>query len=147
MNLSQRNPFPPGDPMHATWHGFDPTSGSPIGKRHVIVARGRDYGDVAPLKGGETLVFCSNRTGTWEIFRLVTANTPRKKSLYKRLQQAWHTLESAKKRLAAADTAVELAALGAESTLMRCIICSVRVIEVLALLVVVATVAPICFAN
>ena len=41
----------------------------------------------------------------WEIFRLVTANTPRKKSLYKRLQQAWHALESAKKRLAAADAA------------------------------------------
>jgi transglutaminase-like putative cysteine protease len=33
------------------WAGFDPTSGSPIGKRHVIVARGRDYGDVTPLKG------------------------------------------------------------------------------------------------
>ncbi len=33
------------------WAGFDPTNGSPIGKRHVIVARGRDYTDVTPLKG------------------------------------------------------------------------------------------------
>jgi transglutaminase-like putative cysteine protease len=33
------------------WAGFDPTNGSPIGKRHVIVARGRDYADVTPLKG------------------------------------------------------------------------------------------------
>jgi hypothetical protein len=41
----------------------------------------------------------------WEIFRLVTANTPRKKSLYKQLQHAWSALEAAKKRLAAADAA------------------------------------------
>ena len=33
------------------WAGFDPTNGSSIDKRHVIVARGRDYGDVTPLKG------------------------------------------------------------------------------------------------
>jgi transglutaminase-like putative cysteine protease len=33
------------------WAGFDPTNGSPIEKRHVIVARGRDYTDVTPLKG------------------------------------------------------------------------------------------------
>jgi transglutaminase-like putative cysteine protease len=33
------------------WIGFDPTSGSPIGRQHVIVARGRDYADVTPLKG------------------------------------------------------------------------------------------------
>ena len=31
--------------------GFDPTNGVPIGPRHVIVARGRDYDDVPPLKG------------------------------------------------------------------------------------------------
>ena len=39
------------------WRGFDPTIGWPIGERHVLVARGRDYADVAPLKGiyrGET---------------------------------------------------------------------------------------------
>jgi transglutaminase-like putative cysteine protease len=33
------------------WHAFDPTIGWPIGERHVLVARGRDYADVAPLKG------------------------------------------------------------------------------------------------
>jgi transglutaminase-like putative cysteine protease len=33
------------------WHGYDPTSGSPIGERHVLVARGRDYSDVSPMKG------------------------------------------------------------------------------------------------
>lgn len=33
------------------WHGLDPTNGGPVGERHVIVGRGRDYGDVPPLKG------------------------------------------------------------------------------------------------
>jgi transglutaminase-like putative cysteine protease len=33
------------------WWGFDPTNGEPAGERHVIVARGRDYTDVPPLKG------------------------------------------------------------------------------------------------
>ncbi|MER7002311.1 transglutaminase family protein [Dactylosporangium sp. NPDC000555] len=33
------------------WTGFDPTNGVPVGPRHVIVARGRDYDDVAPLRG------------------------------------------------------------------------------------------------
>ena len=33
------------------WHPIDPTSGSPVAERHVLVARGRDYTDVAPLKG------------------------------------------------------------------------------------------------
>ena len=33
------------------WQGFDPTSGAPIGERHVLVARGRDYTDVSPVKG------------------------------------------------------------------------------------------------
>lgn len=33
------------------WVGFDPTNGVPAGLRHVIVARGRDYADVTPLKG------------------------------------------------------------------------------------------------
>lgn len=33
------------------WWALDPTSGSPAGERHVVVARGRDYGDVVPLKG------------------------------------------------------------------------------------------------
>ena len=33
------------------WVAFDPTSGTTPGERHVVVARGRDYADVAPLKG------------------------------------------------------------------------------------------------
>ena len=33
------------------WWGWDPTNGVPAGERHGIVARGRDYGDVTPLKG------------------------------------------------------------------------------------------------
>ena len=33
------------------WYGFDPTNALPAGERHVVVARGRDYDDVPPLKG------------------------------------------------------------------------------------------------
>lgn len=33
------------------WWGFDPTHLGPVGRRHVAVGRGRDYGDVPPLKG------------------------------------------------------------------------------------------------
>jgi len=33
------------------WYGFDPTNHIPAGERHVVVARGRDYDDVPPLKG------------------------------------------------------------------------------------------------
>jgi transglutaminase-like putative cysteine protease len=33
------------------WVRFDPTNGIPVGQRHVVVGRGRDYADVAPLKG------------------------------------------------------------------------------------------------
>jgi transglutaminase-like putative cysteine protease len=34
-----------------SWHGFDPTNGKPVGLEHVVVGRGRDYGDVPPLVG------------------------------------------------------------------------------------------------
>jgi transglutaminase-like putative cysteine protease len=34
-----------------SWVGYDPTNGEPVGEQHVAVARGRDYDDVAPLKG------------------------------------------------------------------------------------------------
>ena len=34
-----------------SWVALDPTSGAPVGERHVVVARGRDYADVLPLKG------------------------------------------------------------------------------------------------
>ena len=33
------------------WNALDPTSGAEVGPRHVVVARGRDYSDAAPLKG------------------------------------------------------------------------------------------------
>jgi transglutaminase-like putative cysteine protease len=33
------------------WLGLDPTLGRPVGVRHVRVAYGRDYGDVAPVRG------------------------------------------------------------------------------------------------
>ena len=33
------------------WVPFDPTNGEPVGERHVVVGRGRDYADVSPLKG------------------------------------------------------------------------------------------------
>jgi transglutaminase-like putative cysteine protease len=33
------------------WTSFDPTNGVPVGERHVVVGRGRDYADVPPLKG------------------------------------------------------------------------------------------------
>ena len=33
------------------WIGLDPTLGEPISARHVRIAYGRDYGDVAPVRG------------------------------------------------------------------------------------------------
>ncbi|MFY1634138.1 transglutaminase family protein [Solwaraspora sp. WMMB335] len=33
------------------WTAFDPTNGIPVGERHVVVGRGREYADVPPLKG------------------------------------------------------------------------------------------------
>lgn len=33
------------------WQAYDPTNGKPLGHDHVVVARGRDYGDVPPLRG------------------------------------------------------------------------------------------------
>lgn len=33
------------------WTAYDPTNGIPVGERHVAVGRGREYGDVPPLKG------------------------------------------------------------------------------------------------
>ncbi len=34
-----------------SWRGYDPTNAVPIGDRHVIVGRGRDYTDVPPVRG------------------------------------------------------------------------------------------------
>ena len=33
------------------WHAYDPTNNRAVGAAHVVVARGRDYADVPPLKG------------------------------------------------------------------------------------------------
>ncbi len=33
------------------WRGIDPTNGGPVGLHHIVVAKGREYGDVPPLKG------------------------------------------------------------------------------------------------
>ena len=33
------------------WWGIDPTNGGEVGMRHVVVARGRDYADVPPVRG------------------------------------------------------------------------------------------------
>jgi transglutaminase-like putative cysteine protease len=33
------------------WRSFDPTNAIPTGRQHVVIGRGRDYGDVSPLKG------------------------------------------------------------------------------------------------
>jgi transglutaminase-like putative cysteine protease len=33
------------------WHALDPTNDRAVGSAHVIVARGRDYSDVAPVSG------------------------------------------------------------------------------------------------
>lgn len=45
------------------WYGFDPTSGSPVGERHAVVAYGRDYADVPPLKG----VYLGGRSEALEV--------------------------------------------------------------------------------
>jgi transglutaminase-like putative cysteine protease len=34
-----------------SWTACDPTSGAQVAEQHVVVARGRDYADVPPLKG------------------------------------------------------------------------------------------------
>jgi transglutaminase-like putative cysteine protease len=33
------------------WVGLDPTAGEFVDERHIVIARGRDYGDVAPVRG------------------------------------------------------------------------------------------------
>lgn len=37
-------------PSHG-WYALDPTNRQPVGERHVTIGRGRDYDDVAPLRG------------------------------------------------------------------------------------------------
>ena len=51
------------------WRGFDPTNLIPIGDRHVAVGRGRDYHDVAPLRGVYAGPYASSLFVTVEITR------------------------------------------------------------------------------
>ena len=53
-----------------SWIPLDPTSGSRVGERHVVVARGRDYTDVPPLKGIYNGPPHSDMTVTVEVTRL-----------------------------------------------------------------------------
>jgi transglutaminase-like putative cysteine protease len=52
------------------WRPLDPTSGAPVAERHVVVARGRDYSDVSPLKGIYHGAPASASTVTVEVTRL-----------------------------------------------------------------------------
>jgi transglutaminase-like putative cysteine protease len=52
------------------WEGYDPTNGVPTAERHVVVARGREYGDVAPLKGVYAGTSSSHLGVTVEVTRL-----------------------------------------------------------------------------
>ncbi|HWR84919.1 MAG TPA: transglutaminase family protein [Rhodoglobus sp.] len=51
------------------WRGWDPTNDIPIGERHVLVGRGRDYNDVPPLRGVYAGPFGSSLFVTVEITR------------------------------------------------------------------------------
>jgi transglutaminase-like putative cysteine protease len=51
------------------WQPFDPTNGSLVGERHVVVGRGRDYDDVAPLRGIYTGAPAATPTVTVELMR------------------------------------------------------------------------------
>jgi len=52
------------------WQACDPTSGAPVRERHVVVARGRDYADVPPLKGIYHGAPASAQAVTVEVTRL-----------------------------------------------------------------------------
>lgn len=53
-----------------SWTPLDPTSLAPVGERHVVVARGRDYADVPPLKGIYHGTAGGGMTVTVEVTRL-----------------------------------------------------------------------------
>jgi transglutaminase-like putative cysteine protease len=52
------------------WVAYDPTNDAPAGYDHVVVARGRDYGDVPPLRGVYSGPESSAMTVTVEVTRL-----------------------------------------------------------------------------
>ena len=45
------------------WWAYDPTNDCPVGERHVAVGRGRDYGDVPPVKG----IYAGNAENTMRV--------------------------------------------------------------------------------
>jgi transglutaminase-like putative cysteine protease len=53
-----------------SWRPLDPTSGAAVRERHVVVARGRDYADIPPLKGIYHGAPASALTVTVEVTRL-----------------------------------------------------------------------------
>jgi transglutaminase-like putative cysteine protease len=52
------------------WMAFDPTLGVPARERHVMVARARDYTDVAPIRGIYTGAASTGQDVTVEVTRL-----------------------------------------------------------------------------
>jgi transglutaminase-like putative cysteine protease len=46
------------------WVDVDPTNNQPVDGRYVVVARGRDYSDVPPLKG---VIFTNSKTSTLRV--------------------------------------------------------------------------------
>jgi transglutaminase-like putative cysteine protease len=52
------------------WVPYDSTHSGPIGEDHVLVARGRDYGDVSPLTGVYAGAAASELFVTVEVTRL-----------------------------------------------------------------------------
>jgi transglutaminase-like putative cysteine protease len=52
------------------WTPFDPTLGVAVGERHVIVARARDYADVAPMRGIYTGAAVAGQDVEVEVTRL-----------------------------------------------------------------------------
>jgi len=50
------------------WTGIDPTNGIGHTERHIVVGRGRDYGDVSPLKG---IYHGPKSTGTGAVVEIV----------------------------------------------------------------------------
>jgi transglutaminase-like putative cysteine protease len=53
-----------------SWRPLDPTNGAPVAERHVVVARGRDYDDIPPLKGIYHGPLASAQQVTVEVTRL-----------------------------------------------------------------------------
>ncbi|HXY28239.1 MAG TPA: transglutaminase family protein, partial [Acidimicrobiales bacterium] len=50
------------------WWGYDPTNDCAVGERHVAVGRGRDYGDVPPVKG----IYAGNAENTLRVAVRIT---------------------------------------------------------------------------